>query len=171
MEFLEGAPCPGGIGRELTSHLQSFPVSCVPGLNRPPPAPASLCLMEWVRSQVAENQGPPSHPRARPQQRLWEQVCLHGLPYPSGGTAASRGERAQVPPGVTLSWHLPQPHVDVCVLTCCPGTLSRVWWGGWRGGVDGGWRLGWGSPGSGMGDGYVGGRSLGMADHHSPMKA
>lgn len=55
------------------------------------------------------------------------------------------GSRALVPPVVTLSWLLPQPRVDMCILICCPGTLSRVCWGGgWRGGVDGGWRLGWG---------------------------
>lgn len=146
MEFLEGGPCPGGIGRELTSHPRSFPFVL---RSRPQPStPGTSVTWPDGVGQVTSSRGsraPLSHRRARPQQRLWEQVCRHGLPHPSGGTAASRGGRALVPPVVTLSWLPPQPRVDMCILTCCPGILSRVrWGGGWRGGVDGGRRLGWG---------------------------
>ena len=56
MEFLEGGPCPGGIGRELTSHLRSLP------LSKPSTPGTSVTLPDGVRQVTSGGESRPPSP-------------------------------------------------------------------------------------------------------------
>ena len=114
---------PWGVGRELTSRLRPFPLSCLPGPTCPPLAPASLCLMEWVRSQVAENQGPPVPPQGQTSavaagagmsvpapSPFRRDVHKRGIDYYLYCCSASPAPfSSTLPTNATLSWALPAP--------------------------------------------------------------
>ena len=137
-----------GVGRELTTRLHSFPLPCGPA---PGVHPWRLhCFARGSRSgqKYQRIKAHVSHPSGRSQQWLWEQVGQYPqLPCPSGGTAESQWQHALVPTVVLPGGLLCRPLADLSILSCCPGTLSRVWQGGaGRGGAQGrlevgvGWR-------------------------------
>lgn len=139
-----------GVGKELTARLHSFPLPCgpVPGVH-----PWRLhCFARGSRSgqKYQRIKAHLSHPSGRSQQWLWEQVGQYPpAPLPFRWDSRVPVATCSGSHGGVACWLLCRPLADLSILSCCPGTLSRVWQGGaGRGGAQGrlevgvGWRGG-----------------------------